>query len=455
MLTKRRLSYPYQWNWIFFISLFFIPFSYASGGGETAINFLWIAILLLLAKLSSLIEKWGQPAVLGELIMGVILGNLVLIGINWFEPVKHDSIIEFLAQLGVVILLFQIGLESKIEEMGKVGLRAFLVAAVGVAAPFALGTYLVGPWLMPGLTDNAYLFLGATLTATSVGITGRVFRDLGKLQTPEAQIVLGAAVIDDVLGLIILAVVSAIVTTGVVSIENIGWITLKAFLFLVGAIFLGQLLATLIGKLLSQIHTGIGMKFSLAITFCLLFAYLAHLVGLAPIVGAFAAGLMLEPVHFGRFAAPSINEEIETAVANTDNETKQKIKVILDRHSDHHVEELITSLGHFVVPLFFIMTGIQVKLETLFDPKILGLALAITVTAFVGKLVSGIVAGPVNKYVVGWGMAPRGEVGLIFAMIGKQLGVVSEEMFSVIIIMVILTTLLTPPILNYLLREKA
>src|SRR6185503_2252840 len=152
-----------------------------------------------------------------ELLIGVFLGNVVLLGLNFFEPLKSDAIINFLAQLGVVILLFQVGLESNVQEMRRVGLRAFLVACVGVVFPFLLATVVVGPLLLPGLSFHAYLFLGATLTATSVGITARVFRDLGVLQTAEAQIVLGAAVIDDVLGLIILAVVSAIVTIGVVS----------------------------------------------------------------------------------------------------------------------------------------------------------------------------------------------------------------------------------------------
>ncbi len=452
---KRRYLHSY---WLYACLLFLLlpALTYASGGeaAEKVANvFLWIAVLLLLAKLSSLIEKVGQPAVLGELVMGVILGNLVLIGLPTFEPVKHNEIIGFLAELGVVLLLFQIGLESKLEEMQKVGVRAFMVATVGVITPFILG-YFVGMWLIPGLESHSYLFLGATLTATSVGITGRVFRDLGKIQTREAQIVLGAAVIDDVMGLIILAVVTAIVATGAVSIGKISLITLEAILFLIGAIFFGRLLAAWIGQAFSQIHTGVGMKFTIAISFCLIFAYLAHLVGLAPIVGAFAAGLMLEPVYFKRFEEPEINNEIQAVLTNVSEENKKKIETVLEHHNNHHLDELIAPLGHFLVPLFFIVIGLQVKLETLFDPRILGLALAITAVAFISKLVAGIVAGPVNKYIVGWGMAPRGEVGLIFAMIGKQLGVVTDEMFSVIIIMVILTTLLTPPILNYLLRKE-
>lgn len=427
-----------------------------SHGAGVALTFLWIAVILILAKFSGLVEKFGQPSVLGELVMGVILGNLVLLGISVFESVKHDEVILFLAELGVVVLLFQVGLESNIQKMRRVGMKAFLVAIVGVVVPFVLGTYLVGPWLLPGLSSNAYLFLGAALTATSVGITARVFKDLGKLQLPEAQIVLGAAVIDDVMGLIILAVVSAIATVGAVSLGVIGWITAKAVLFLVGAIFLGQLLAPRIGFLFSKIHTGVGMKFTLAISFGLIFAFLAQKIGLAPIVGAFAAGLILDPVHFKYFKDPKVVLDVKEVVqTHGDAEFREKMIRAVEPHAERHIEELIEPLAHFLVPIFFIVTGMSVDLTTLFDGKILMTALGITLVAFLGKIVAGSVSGGVNRWLVGWGMVPRGEVGLIFASIGLSLGVISNAVFSVIVIMVILTTLLTPPVLTYILRREA
>jgi len=426
----------------------------AGGHGEFAITFLWIAVVLTAAKLSGLVEKLGQPSVLGELIIGVILGNLVLLGIDIFEPIKHDHIIAFLAELGVVILLFQIGLESNISKMRKVGGKAGLVAVLGVVVPFVLGTYLVGPWLLPGLNENAYLFLGATLTATSVGITARVFKDLGKLQTKEAQIVLGAAVIDDVLGLIILAVVSAIVTAGSVSFGTIGLISAKAVLFLVLSILLGQYFAPRLSWVFAKVQAGVGMKFTLAICFGLLFAYLAQVIGLAPIVGAFAAGLILDPVHFRYFKDPKIVREIKEYVHEANPELQGKLNATINKHAERHIEEIIEPIGLFLVPIFFVLTGMNVKLETMFDGQILLVALAITVVAFFGKIVTGFVAGKgVNKSIIGWGMVPRGEVGLIFATIGRTLGVVTDQVFSVIVIMVILSTLLTPPILTFIIKK--
>ncbi|TSC58882.1 MAG: sodium/hydrogen exchanger [Candidatus Peregrinibacteria bacterium Greene0416_19] len=412
-----------------------------------------MAVLLIAAKVASLVERIGQPSVLGELVMGVVLGNLGLIGFGAFEAAEADPLIRFLAELGVIILLFQIGLESNIQKMAKVGVPAFIVAVIGVVVPFVLGTYVVGPWLMPGLDPNAYLFLGAALTATSVGITARVFKDIGKLQTPEAQIVLGAAVIDDVIGLIILAIVSAIATAGTVSGGTIALITIKAIGFLAGAIVIGRLIAPGLGRIFSAIHTGVGMKFTLAITFGLLLAAAAQTIGLAPIVGAFAAGLVLDSVHFRYFKDLGIVSDVRKAMENADSETRKRIEETIEPHAERHIEYLVEPLGHFFVPLFFVMTGMSVNLATLFDPSIILIALAITIVAFIGKIVAGLGAGRAKKSIVGWGMVPRGEVGLIFATIGRGLGVVTDELFSVIVIVVILTTLLTPPILAYKLKR--
>lgn len=423
-----------------------------TGHGAT-MTILWIAIILLAAKLSGVVERFGQPSVLGELLVGVLLGNLALLGLHFFEPATTDTIMVFLAELGVIVLLFQIGLESNLAQLGRVGVRAFLVAIIGVVVPFALGTWVVGPVLMPGLSLNAYLFVGAALTATSVGITARVFRDLGKLHTSEAQIVLGAAVIDDVLGLVILAVVSAIVTAGSVSALQVGLIFLKALAFLVGAVVLGQLLAPRLGHAFSRVSTGAGMKFTVAIVLALLFAYAAGLIGLAPIVGAFAAGLVLDPVHFRDFEEPVAYREVREGLADADPVTRERVMAVVATHSHRHVEELIEPLGHFLVPIFFVLTGMAVSLEVLADLPVLLIALAITGVAVIGKLVAGIAAGNVRKSVVGWGMVPRGEVGLIFASMGRQLGVIPEREFSIIVIMVILTTLMTPPILSHLLRR--
>jgi Kef-type K+ transport system membrane component KefB len=428
--------------------------AFASGGGGTTVDLLWIAVLLLVAKLSSLVEKIRQPAVVGELLAGILLGNLVLLGFGGMEPAKTDPVLGFIAELGVIILLFQIGLESEVSTMRKVGVRALLVAIIGVAVPFALGTFLLGPLLFPEMGANAHLFLGATLTATSVGVTARVFKDMGALQSPEAQIVLGAAVIDDVIGLIILAVVSGIVTTGGVSIESVGWIVAKALLFLGGALVIGQRIAPVVSRGFARINTGVGMKFAVAIVFCFLLAYLAAAIGLAPIVGAFAAGLVLDEVTFKDYEQMEVIPQVQAALKDAPEATRQRVQEVLEKQSRHHLELLTMPVANLFVPIFFVYTGLHVDLSTLADLRALMIALAVTGVAFLGKLVAGLAAGSANKWIVGWGMAPRGEVGLIFAVVGKQLGVVDDQTFSVVVIMVMLTTLFTPMILSALLRRQ-
>jgi Kef-type K+ transport system membrane component KefB len=195
------------------------------------------------------------------------------------------------------------------------------------------------------------------------------------------------------------------------------------------------------------------MKFTLAISFGLITAFVAQKIGLAPIVGAFAAGLVLDPVHFRFFQDPKIVADLKEAINNVTGPVTERVSKIIEKYSERHMEDLIEPIAIFLVPIFFIVTGMNVKLETLFNPAIILVALGVTAAAFIGKLVAGLAAGPVNKMIVGIGMVPRGEVGLIFATMGKSLGVVSDEVFSVIVIMVIISTLFTPPLLTFLLRR--
>lgn len=430
----------------------------AAGSGVVGENLLWLALIILAARLfSPLAQRIGFPAVLGELLLGVALGNLGLLGVHYFDTIARDPIIQFMAELGVIILLLQIGLETRLADLVRVGARASLVGTVGIVVPFALGAFAVGPLLLPGKDLNAYLFLGATLAATSVGITGRVFRDLGRLNMPEAQIVLGAAVIDDVLGLVILAVVSSLVQAGTVSALEVLGIIAKAVLFLGGSIAIGRAVAPRLLHWASRLDRGHSMLFSLVLAVGLFMAWLAHAVGLAPIIGAFAAGLLFEPVFLKEFETPKLVQDIEPLLpAGCTADNQQRIRAVLARHTSHQHEHMIEPIGYFFVPVFFVLTGMQVDLTTLGDPQTVAIALGITAAAVAGKLVAGFAAGPGHSpWLVGWGMVPRGEVGLIFAMVGKNLGVMNEAMFSVIVIMVILTTLLTPPILTLLLRRPA
>ncbi|HRK59618.1 MAG TPA: cation:proton antiporter, partial [Candidatus Kapabacteria bacterium] len=357
--------------------------SASDGHGTFAYTFLWIAVILLLSKLGSVVEKFGLPSVLGELTVGIILGNLSLLSFDFFEPIKQDTTLRFLAELGVVILLFQVGLESNVTSMKQVGLRASLVALVGVIVPFVMGAYILGPFVFtegtPQHIAHGSLFLGATLTATSVGITARVFKDLRALHLKEARIILGAAVIDDIVGLMILSVIQSIVITGQFEILEVIRVAFVSLLFLFGGLILGRYIGIPVARIISSINKSSGAKLGLALAMCLFFAYIAHSIGLAPIVGAFTAGLLLDEVFFSSFDGPSVIPKITAALGGTSNPIAQEVTHVLEEHTEKHLEEIIEPIGQFLMPIFFIVVGLDVRLDVLFQPSILLIALGVTI----------------------------------------------------------------------------
>jgi Kef-type K+ transport system membrane component KefB len=400
-----------------------------------------VALMLLVAKLGGeLFSKFGQPAVLGELIGGMAVGSLSLFGFTSIETLRTDIVIGALAEIGVIILLFEVGLESDLREMVEVGWSSLLVAALGVVFPFFLG-WGVAAWFLPGEATLGHLFIGATLCATSVGITARVLKDMQKLQTRESRIILGAAVIDDVLGLLILAVVAGAIKASAagesLALSSVAVIALKSVAFLVGAILVGQFVVPHLfrgaGRFQSQ-----GVLVASAIAFCFTMAWAAALVGLAPIVGAFAAGMVLDEVHFESFVA----------------------------RGEPKLHQLLAPVSALFVPIFFVLMGLKVDLRVFGQLGVLGFALVLTIAAIIGKQVCalGVIERGVNRLAVGLGMIPRGEVGLIFAGIGATLMLPNAEgksepvigggTFGAVVIMVIITTLITPPVLKWSLGRK-
>lgn len=419
------------------------------------IYFFMFAIVLLAGKLGGIVERFGQPAVIGELLAGIVLSALGYFGWGLIGQATDSTVISFVASFGALLLLFSIGLESNIHEMKKVGINALAVALIGVVTPFVIGAYVLAPMLFDNISSNTKLFIGASLVATSVGITCSVFRSLGMLKTRAAQTVLGAAIIDDILGLIVLAVVSALVTGGEVTVLGVMLITLKSFGFLAGAVILGSLLTGHISRFLRRIHSGVGMKVTLAIGFALLFGYIAELFGLEPIIGAFAAGLFLDAVHFKDFDDPGMVEDIKKLEFESSKD-KTALMNIINKHREKHVDDLVNTIGHIFIPVFFVYTGMQIDFGSLLQPQLYVIAMFIAVVAFLTKLIAGFAAkGPLReKVLVGVSMVPRGEVGLIFAATGKSLGVLSDEVFSVIVLVVIMTTFVAPPLIKAIASSK-
>ncbi len=403
---------------------------------------LYLLIILVFAKaFGRLAEKIGQPSVLGELLAGVVLSASVLALIPSTEGMVGYDVFHLLAEIGVVLLLFEIGLETRLVDLIKVGPVSALVAIVGVVLPFVMGYFCVIYFqefsllnLEAGMVGLVAIVTGATLTATSVGITARVLADLDRLQTKEARIVLTAAIIDDVLGLIILGVVSGIVSSfesgaagaGQMTLSSIALITVKAFGFLAVSIFLGKIIAPRIFGFFARIDNN-NLVWIMGIAFCFIYSYCSNLFSLAPIVGAFAAGLVLRETD--QFKA---------------------------------IESGVKPVSHFFAPIFFVMVGAAVDISV-FNPfvseniMVISIALILFAVAVVSKYASGYVVYEkgVRKSIIGVGMIPRGEVGLIFAKIGLVHGIFKTDLFSAITAMVILTTFIVPPLLKHMFENES
>lgn len=426
--------------------------------GSTQIHFgttfALFAILLMAGKIGNFVEKFGQPAVVGELLAGIALAAASYFGVSLLTDVKESSIIAFIAQFGALLLLFSIGLESNLAEMKKVGARALMVALIGVVVPFTLGAFVLSPLLFAGSELTTQLFVGAALVATSVGITASVFRSIGIEKTRAAKTVIGAAVIDDILGLMVLAIVSSLASGASISGAGVALLVLKSFGFLIGALILGTVLAKPLSNLFSKIHTGLGMKITLAISLALLFGFLAEVFGLEPIIGAFAAGLVLDAVHFNSFADPSIIKDLR-ALELTNQADKDFLHSVIRKHRHTNIEDLVANIGYIFIPIFFVFAGLQIDFGSLLKPNLYLTALIISLVAIAGKLVAGFAAeGSLReKLLVGASMVPRGEVGLVFAATGSSLGVLSADQFSILIIVIIVTTFIAPAAIKRLAKD--
>jgi Na+:H+ antiporter len=370
-----------------------------------------LAVVWLAAKIAGEgMVRLGQTAVLGELLAGIVIGA------GGLGLVHETKILHALAELGVILLLFEVGLESDVHELLRAAVQSTVVAVIGVAVPFAVGFGVMRSLGHPTLVA---VFVGAALTATSVGITARVLADLGRLQDAAAKIVLGAAVVDDILGLIILAVVSGVAQTGDVSFAQVAWLSAKAVLFLGVAMALGIRLAPVLVRYVGRMKAR-GTLIVYSVVFAVVLAAIADLIGLAPIIGSFAAGLIL---------------------ARTERR--------------EHLEAQIKPVADLFVPIFFVIIGMKVQPAMLnpFSPEgHLWLALVLTAAAVISKLVTGlsVYQRGVRKWPVAVGMIPRGEVGLIFAGIGLAQGLLESDLYAAIVVMVMLTTFVAPPWLKAL-----
>ena len=417
-----------------------------AAGAERII--LEILIVLAAAKIGGeLAERFHQSSVIGELVFGVLIGPSLL---GWIDPdallpritdyavtglpsgvslgdAMDVHVLKIFAEVGVILLLFEVGLESNLKEMIRVGPSAILVGVIGIVVSFVVGYGLSYTFAHFDLWADRWVFhvfVGATLTATSVGITARVLADMGKLNTDEARIILGAAVFDDIGGLLILAIVVGLVGGAALGAWEIGLILLKAVGFLVLSVWLGILLVPpIVDRLATQLRTR-GAMLILAFVFMLAISYLAGLAGLATIVGAFAGGLILA-------------------------QSKAHSQIFRD----------IRPISALLVPFFFVLLGVQVDLREIAGrgTAVLIVGVILSIGAILAKLSAGwgVVGSGASRYVVGVGMAPRGEVGLIFAQVGLASKTIGADTYAAVVIVVMATTFFAPPVLGALFKPVA
>ncbi|MCS6812538.1 MAG: cation:proton antiporter [Cyanobacteria bacterium] len=412
-----------------------------------------LVVIYLASKVGGeLCTRLNLPPVLGELLGGVVVGISALhllvspesgamgadsLIMGFLERTAglspaalqatfeaQSEVVSVLAELGVIILLFEIGLESDLKELLKVGIQATLVAVVGVAVPFALGTTgLIVIFHLPVIPS---VFAGAALTATSIGITARVLAEIQRLTSPEGQIIIGAAVIDDVLGIIVLAVVASLAKTGEIEVTNVLYLIVSAGAFLIGSVLLGRFLSPFFVGLVKELKTR-GQLLITSLIFAFVLSYIGAVIQLEAILGAFTAGLVLAETEFRK-----------------------------------ELEEQVLPIADMLVPIFFVTVGASTDVSVL-NPFVpanregLITASFLVAVAIIGKVVTGLaVFGKpgINRLAIGVGMIPRGEVGLVFVGVGSASGVLSKPLEAAIIVMVILTTFLAPPLLRLVFPDQ-
>lgn len=391
--------------------------------------FLFLAIILIAARLlSETVARFGVPSVIGELLAGLLIGPSLL---GWVTP---DTTMKLLAEIGIILLLFEVGMDTNLSRLARSGSKPYIVALIGFTLPFALG-YGVSAWLF-GLPNLVALFIGGTLTATSIGITVRVLDDLGKRHSDEAQIVIGAAVLDDILGVLALAFLYQFAVEQEVSFKALGEVSLYIVLFMVLAPIVAKLAAIMIDRLDQRAATP-GLLLTMALSLILLFSWLAHAVGAPEIMGGFAAGLAFSQ-HFGFRLwvgkAPAFEFKPSPKLA-------------------HRLEEQMRPLIHTFSPLFFVMVGVSLNLSTVdwSSSFVWLLAGSLLLAAFVGKFAAGFfIREPRrNQIAIGLSMIPRGEVGLIFAQLGFSQNILSGELYAAMLIVIALTTISPPFLLKW------
>jgi len=376
---------------------------------------LFMTIILSLAIFSFAKNKFNQPAVVFQLLIGVLISVLAHNHILFLQHIDQDQIVKFLALLGSIFLLFEIGLESNPSELRLIGIHSVPVILIGTLVPFVLGYIVVAPLVIKSSSFLSHIFIGALFAVTSTSISLSVLKEMGLVKSKVTQIILTASIVDDIFGLLMLTIITLIATTGDLNYVQISYTIILIVIFFIFCILFGTYVFPLINAKNSRNSNAQSLSL---VAYCIFFSWLAEFVGLESIIGAFLAGLLIKDEYKANY-------------------------------------NLINQFGRIFTPMFFIYAGMQVNIIEATSFKILTYVAIFSAFAIFSKVFCGIfLPKTINKWLVGFGMIPRGEIGIIFAITGKQLGVIHQEVFTAILMMIMITSILTPILLNILAKHE-
>lgn len=398
-------------------------------------HILWLSLLVIAAIFSLTANKYRQSTVLGQLIIGAFIGIFAHFNIAFFADIVTNKEIGLIAQLGSIFLLFEIGLESDISEIKNAGKHAVLVAVIGVTVPFCLGYFVVTPYIIRSESHNLALFIGGILAVTSTSISVSVFKELGIIRQKACQIVLTASVIDDIIGLILLSIIVATASIGSLDGYLLLFMLAKVITFFIVCYILAKyLLPNILMPQLSSLGTGENITTLFMVAVCFSMSWFAETIGLADIIGAFFAGLIL-------------NHKIFV--------DKKLLPPTMHHHENNQILiNLIIPLGRILTPIFFIYAGMQVDLVNAFKLTTIFIAILISIFAIIGKVACCVfLPKGINRLIVGFGMVPRGEIGIIFAITGLHIKVIDNDLFTTLLLVIVITSIVTPIALNKIIRK--
>lgn len=416
--------------------------------------YLWFTLAIMMSRGLAIVKKIGLPIVTSEILAGIVLGNLHFFGIYTFTGMENNEIVRFLAEIGAMILMFEIGLQTQLEDITSKLTSGLKIALFGTVLTF-VGGYFITDLFYPQSSNGTKILLGLISAATATGISGKVFKDLKILNTVEVKTVLTASLIDEVLSILCFAVLSGVLISGKISLNQLMISATKTTGFFFLSITLGSRLTPLLTRYSIKIHAGISMKIGVLFMICTFYTWLAAELGLAPVIGAFIAGLIINPEYFKNFSQAKFLRDFKSIADHTSDENaRNQIIKTVTMYEIRSLDELIKPLSNIFVPFFFTYIGLIFHLDDLLDISVILVALALISVTLLGRIISGYSEhSHLNKFVIGLGMTPIGEAGLIFTITGSQLGLISDELISSIVLALVSITILAPVMLKFVVHK--